>query len=116
MDATQQKITSDDDSTIEELQRQLERMRKEIDKHRRRRTMTRKIVYYAVAKAKKGKPGIYMDYQKVKEMKPIEYKKFDDKNNAIEFLRDYARLQRQHLRQLQTTRRSRMECEVNYRI
>ena len=40
MDTTQQEITPDDDSTIE-VQRQLERMCKEIDKHRRRRTMTR---------------------------------------------------------------------------
>ena len=100
MDATQQKITQDDDLTLEELQQQLEQMRQEIDAHNQRRqktrgkrqTRTRKIIYYAVAKAKKGKPGIYTDYPTVRQMKPIEYRKFSDENLAMEFLREYARL------------------------
>ena len=66
MDATQQHDAQDNDSTLEELQRQLEQMRKEIDEHNKRRKKTRgnrrrttrEIVYCAVAEAKKGKPAV----------------------------------------------------------
>ena len=39
-------------------------------------------------------------------MKPIEYRKFSDENLAMEFLREYARLQRQKLQRLNSAKRT----------
>ena len=91
-------MDKDQNTSLQDLMRQLHHIQQEIDTHHRMKNVRKrpkrpKTVYYGVALAKKGNQGVYTDYPTVQRIKPMVWRKFTTKEKATHFINMYNREQ-----------------------
>ena len=83
-------MDKDQNTSLQDLMRQLHHIQQEIDTHHRMKNVRKrpkrpKTVYYGVALAKKGNQGVYTDYPTVQRIKPMVWRKFTTKEKATHY-------------------------------